>query len=102
MLFETFLFLLFVGLIYYLAFNITSKEIRKGIQDYEENSMMQNGVVDGDIVWWIDWHKEEIIILGSIAWPIYYLFILGASIGQDLFDKLVEDNYENRIATWFI
>ena len=47
-------------------------------------------------------NKKTIVTFGVIAWPLYFLFCIGAAFGSDIYDLLVGDNYENRIATWFV
>lgn len=37
----------------------------------------------------------------SCIWPLYHLFRLGAIFGRKIYLNIIE-NYENRIAAWFI
>lgn len=60
------------------------------------------GIVDSALVAKLTNNKKTIITFGAIAWPLYYLFCIGAAFGSDIYNLLVGDNYENRIATWFI
>ena len=98
----TFIFILLVILVYVAACLIVRKDVEARIKGYEKETVWKEGIVDNALVTKSTDNEKTIITLGAIAWPLYYLFCIGAAFGSDIYNLLVGDNYENRIATWFI
>jgi hypothetical protein len=96
------IFSILVILIYVAISLITKKNIETKIKKYKNETLWKEGVVDNSVVAKLVNDKNEFALIGSIGWPMYYLFCMGASLGSDIYDLLIGDNYENRIATWFI
>ena len=93
-------------LIAVLAYVVTCLMVRNDVETkikrYETETLWKEGIVDIALMEKLIDNMKTIITLGAIAWPLYYLFCIGAAFGSDIYDLLVGDNYENRIATWFI
>ena len=93
-------------LIAVLAYVVTCLMVRNDVETrikwYNEETLWKEGIVDNALVAKLRNNKKTIVTFGVIAWPLYFLFCIGAAFGSDIYDLLVGDNYENRIATWFI
>lgn len=99
----TFTFILLAILVYaVISLLIVRKDVDTRIKGYSKETVWKEGIVDNALVAKLTNNKKTIITFGAIAWPLYYLFCIGAAFGSDIYDLLVGDNYENRIATWFI
>lgn len=98
----TFTLILLAILVYVVTYLIVRKDIETRIKGYSKETIWKNGIVDNAFVAKLANNKKTIITFGAIAWPLYYLFCIGAAFGSSIYDLLVGDNYENRIATWFI
>lgn len=98
----TFIFILLAILVYVAICLIVMKDVETRIKGYGKETVWKEGIVDNALVEKLIDNMKTIITLGAIAWPLYYLFCIGAAFGSDIYDLLVGDNYENRIATWFI
>lgn len=93
-------------LIAVLAYVVTCLMVRNDVETrikrYNEETLWKEGIVDNTLVAKLRNNKKTIVTFGVIAWPLYFLFCIGAAFGSDIYDLLVGDNYENRIATWFV
>ena len=98
----TFTFIFLTISIYVLTCLIAKKDVEERIKGYEKETVWKEGIVDMALAAKLSLNKKTIITFGAIAWPLYYLFCIGAAFGSDIYNLLVGDNYENRIATWFI
>ena len=98
----TFIFILLVILVYVAACLIVMKDVETRMTRYDKETVWKEGIVDIALMEKLIDNMKTIITLGAIAWPLYYLFCIGAAFGSDIYNLLVGDNYENRIATWFI
>jgi hypothetical protein len=98
----TFTFILLAILAYVATCLIVREDVETRIKGYSNETIWKEGIVDNALVAKLRNNKKTIIIFGAIAWPLYYLFCVGAAFGSDIYDLLMGDNYENRIATWFI
>ena len=98
----TFIFILLAILVYVAICLIVMKDFETRITVYDKETVWKEGIVDIALMEKLIDNMKTIITLGAIAWPLYYLFCIGAAFGSDIYDLLVGDNYENRIATWFI
>jgi hypothetical protein len=98
----TFTFIFLAILVYVITCLIVRKDVETRIKRYGEETLWKEGIVDTALMSKLTNNKKTIITFGAIAWPLYYLFCIGAAFGSDIYDLLVGDNYENRIATWFI
>ena len=98
----TFTFILLAILVYVATCLIVREDVETRIKGYGKETLWKGGIVDNTLVAKLTNNKKTIITFGAIAWPLYFLFCFGASFGSDIYDLLVGDNYENRIATRFI
>ena len=98
----TFIFILLAILVYVAICLIVMKDFETRITGYDKETVWKEGIVDIALMEKLIDNMKTIITLGAIAWPLYYLFCIGAAFGSDIYDLLVGDNYENRIATWFV
>lgn len=98
----TFIFILLAILVYVAICLIVMKDVETRMTRYDKETVWKEGIVDIALMEKLIDNMKTIITLGAIAWPLYYLFCIGAAFGSDIYDLLVGDNYENRIATWFI
>ena len=93
-------------LIAVLAYVVTCLMVRNDVETrikrYNEETLWKEGIEDNTLVAKLRNNKKTIVTFGVIAWPLYFLFCIGAAFGSDIYDLLVGDNYENRIATWFV
>lgn len=95
------LFFFVILFVYSIIFVITKNSIIDRIIEYKIDSIQKYGVLDKKMYDYL--HKnKKLAIYGALGWPIYYLFSIGAAFGAKTFNTLTSDNYENRIATWFI
>ena len=85
-----------------MIYFVTKSIIIEEINDYKDYSIRKYGIVDERLYCYLHENKEKLAIYGALGWPIYYLFSIGAACGADIFNTLTSDNYENRIAPWFI
>ena len=93
-------------LIAVLAYVVTCLMVRNDVETrikrYNEETLWKEGIVDNTLVAKLRNNKKTIVRFGVIAWPLYFLFCIGAAVGSDVYNLLLGDNYENRIATWFV
>lgn len=47
-------------------------------------------------------NNKTLIFFGVVLWPLFYCFKLGFFIGTSIYKILINDNYEDRIASWLI
>lgn len=47
-------------------------------------------------------NNKRLIFFGVVLWPLFYCFKLGFFIGTNIYKILINDNYEDRIASWLI
>lgn len=45
---------------------------------------------------------KRLIFFGVVLWPLFYCFKLGFFIGTSIYKILINDKYEDRIASWLI
>jgi len=81
---------------------VTKSAILWKIRLYKDESIRKYGIIDERLCSYLDENEEKLAIYGALGWPIYYLFIVGADCGANVFNTLIGDNYENRIATWLV
>ena len=97
------LILIFIAVLAYVVIClIVRNDVETRIKRYNEETLLKEGIVDTSLVTKLKNKEKTIVTLGVIAWPLYFLFCVGASFGSDVYNLLLGDNYENRIATWFI
>lgn len=96
------IFFLLAILTYLIAYLIVEKDIENKVKHYKKETIWKEGVINNSILQYLETNSKKIITFGAIGWPMYYLFCIGSSLGSDIYNLLIGDNYENRIATWFI
>ena len=47
-------------------------------------------------------NNKRLIFYGVVLWPLFYCFKLGFLIGTSIYKILINDKYEDRIASWLI
>jgi hypothetical protein len=47
-------------------------------------------------------NNKRLIFFGVVLWPLFYCFKLGFLIGTSIYKILINDKYEDRIASWLI
>lgn len=47
-------------------------------------------------------NNKRLIFFGVVLWPLFYCFKLGFFIGTSIYKILINDKYEDRIASWLI
>lgn len=47
-------------------------------------------------------NNKRLIFFGVVLWPLFYCFKLGFFIGTNIYKILINDKYEDRIASWLI
>ena len=87
---------------YFSMYGVASSDIKETIKQYENESLWKLGVVDRYMLSILTNEMKTIVIFGAIAWPMYYLFKMGAIFGIDIYNLINNKNYENRIASWFV
>jgi hypothetical protein len=98
----TIIFLLLTVSIYVVICLIVKNDVNNKIKTYRKETVWKEGIVNNFLSKQLENNSKKIITFGAIGWPMYYLFCIGSSLGSDIYDLLIGDNYENRIATWFI
>ncbi len=98
----TVFFIIIAVLAYVATCLIVRKDVETRIKRYGKETVWKEGIVDNALVSKLTNNKKTIVTFGVIAWPLYFLFCVGASLGSDVYNLLLGDNYENRIATWFV
>lgn len=97
------LFFAIILIVYYaMMYAVTKSIIIKKIIDYKDDSILKYRVIDERLYGYLLDNKEKLALYGALGWPIYYLFSIGAACGANVFNTLIGDNYENRIATWLV
>ena len=94
--------ILIAVLAYVVTCLMVKDDVETRIKRYNEETLWKEGIVDNTLVTKLRNNKKTIVTFGVIAWPLYFLFCVGASLGSDVYNLLLGDNYENRIATWFV
>jgi nitrate reductase NapE component len=47
--------------------------------------------------------KGTFILIAAIIWPISWFFIIGSCFGEIIYNyKIIKDNEEIRLASWFV
>lgn len=49
---------------------------------------------------YLDRYKKQLIVIGSLIFPFYYMFSYGWIFGQKFYDILIDNKDEDRIASW--
>ena len=71
--------------------------IDDSIYDYKSRTVqsLQMGVFLHD-------NYKRLIFFGVVLWPLFYCFKLGFFIGTSIYKIIINDKYEDRIASWLI
>lgn len=87
---------------YYIMAKVVSEDIKETIKQYKKESLWKLGFVNKKIASKLEDEKDTLVLFGAIAWPMYYLFKMGAVFGTDVYNLINDENYEDRIASWFV
>ena len=88
---------IFMILVYAITGLSSITTIDNSIYDYKTRTVQsrQMGV-------FLDDNYKRLIFFGVVLWPLFYCFKLGFFIGTNIYKILINDNYEDRIASWLI
>ena len=89
------LFIFFV--VYFLVGILMTKNIRQRIRKYNDED-----VVSIEVYNYISKHEYELVKLGVMAWPLFFIFCIGSTLGEEFYSIKTKKHYESRIAPWFI
>lgn len=91
--------LIFCIVIYVIGIIASIKVVNASIEEYIGKS---HGIVLKKMVRILERNKELFVIFGSIMFPLYYCFKFGFFVGKIVYDLLIDDNYEDRVASWVV
>lgn len=57
-------------------------------------------VVSTSLLAFVTCNKKIIIRYGAVLFPLYLCFIVGFFIGEQVYEVLIDNDEENRIASW--
>ena len=80
----TFIFILLAILVYVAICLIVMKDVETRIKGYGKETVWKEGIVDIALMEKLIDNMKTIITLGAIAWPLYYLFCIGAAFGSGI------------------
>ena len=97
---ERFVYVLILCIVIYIIGAVVSiNVINISIRQYIEKS---HGIVSRKMVRILDHNKDLFIIFGCVLFPLYYCFRFGFFVGRIVCELLIDDNYEDRIASWVV
>ena len=97
---ERFVYVLILCIVIYIIGAVVSiNVINISIVQYIEKSY---GIVSKKMVRILERNKELFVIIGSVMFPLYYCFRFGFFVGGIAYGILINDNYEDRIASWVV
>ena len=73
------------------------KNIKQRIRKYYDED-----VVSMEVIYYINKYENELVKLGVMAWPLFLIFYIGCTIGEEFYKFKTKKHYESRIAPWFI
>ena len=89
--------LLFLVIIYITLAILAKKQIKKAIKHYIEHASVKVPKLEG----FIYTNAYNLINFGTIIFPLTFAFIIGCSVGKYIYEILIDNDENNRIASWF-
>ena len=89
--------LLFLVIIYIILAILAKKPIKRAIKYYIEKASVKEPKLEG----FIYANAYNLINFGTIIFPLTFAFIIGCSVGKYIYDILIDNDENNRIASWF-
>ena len=83
--------------VYFLIGILMKKNIRQRIRKYNDEN-----VVSIEVSNYIGKYEYELVKLGVMAWPLFLIFCIGSTVGEEFYNIKTKKHYESRIAPWFI
>ena len=83
--------------VYFLVGILMKKNIRQKIRKYNDED-----VVSIEVSNYIGKYEYELVKLGVMAWPLFLIFCIGSTSGEEFYNIKTKKHYESRIAPWFI
>jgi hypothetical protein len=94
--------LILLLVLYCCGFYLTKGIIETYINSYHTKQIYGYNAVNEHISAVLNRFWNTFSFYGALAFPLTALFAIGASFGTKFFNILIDDNYENRIITWFV
>lgn len=60
------------------------------------------GVVSVKMTSFLMIHKNLVATVGMVLFPLYWCFVLGSIFGEKIYRTLIDNDDENRIASWLV
>lgn len=79
-----------------------SSFVKFTIEEYETEYMINRSVKSVKLNNILQTHKDFIVVMAFFIYPIFACFLFGCWIGKLGYDIIIENNDENRIASWVI
>ena len=86
-------------MVYAVLAVLSSKVVKEEIDTYLAK---RKGIVSDKMLSILQENKKTFKVVGAILFPLFYCFSLGFYIGVDIYDILINQNDEDRIASWVI
>lgn len=69
---------------------------------YVENNSSKHYVANEKVGEFLRINKKLLIRMCYMFWPLFCLFSIGMEIGEMIYNKLTNKQYENKLASWFV
>lgn len=91
-----FAIVIYIMLILTLQFNIYSDV------EAESKTSIRKGIIPLSKIHFFERNYMTIFRISCVIFPLYYFFEIGACVGNVLYNILIQDKNENRIASWVV
>lgn len=61
-----------------------------------------SGVISNKLINFLERERNTVITFGGILFPLYWCFVGGCFFGKRIYEVLIDNNDENRIASWVV
>jgi hypothetical protein len=85
-----------------IVYDTIRRWVKKDIKELLREYANKEPVVSRDLEEFFREKEKALITIGSFAWPITLMFLLGGSFGDIFYQIKTDKSYENRIGAWFI
>ena len=90
-------------IIWYLILRWASVEIiRTRIYQHTDNATIRSGFWSNTLVIFLRLNRNYLISIGSLLFPLFWCFNIGIFFGNKIYNILIDNKDENRIASWVI
>ena len=96
------IFLIIVAFSYAIMFHVVKKDVEGKIKSYSNTTIWKEGIVNMKVANELLSNKKEISTFVALGWPLYYFFLIGSEYGTDIYEIIMGNDYENRVASWLI